>query len=136
MTAFIELKNITKYFSHVIANKDVSFSIDRGEVLALLGENGAGKSTVMKILYGLYRADSGEIFQDGKATVIHSPRDAMNLGITMIQQHFSLVQAHSVTENIILFYQGAIDALQPYIDTGKLVNPSDQIDFETVAILG
>lgn len=110
MTAFIELKNITKYFSHVIANKDVSFSIDRGEVLALLGENGAGKSTVMKILYGLYRADSGEIFQDGKATVIHSPRDAMNLGITMIQQHFSLVQAHSVTENIILGnVRGAID---------------------------
>lgn len=110
MTAFIELKNITKYFSHVVANQDVSFSIERGEVLALLGENGAGKSTVMKILYGLYRADAGEILQNGKAAAIHSPRDAMNLGITMIQQHFSLVQAHSVTENIILGnVHGAID---------------------------
>jgi len=97
-----ELRNITKYFSQVIANKDVSFSIYRGEVLALLGENGAGKSTVMKILYGLYRADSGDIFMDGEKKRIHSPKDAMALGISMIQQHFSLVPAHTVTENIIL----------------------------------
>ncbi len=99
---FVELRNITKYFAKVIANKDISFSINRGEVLALLGENGAGKSTIMKILYGLYRADSGEIFVDGAKKRIHSPKDAMSLGISMIQQHFSLVSAHTVTENIIL----------------------------------
>lgn len=101
-TQFVELRNITKYFSKVVANKDVSFSIKKGEVLALLGENGAGKSTVMKILYGLYRADSGEILIDGIERKINSPKDAMTLGISMIQQHFSLVPAHTVTENIIL----------------------------------
>ena len=99
---FFELRNVTKYFSKVIANKDVSFSIQKGEVLALLGENGAGKSTVMKILYGLYKADGGQIFKDGQEKKIHSPKDAMALGISMIQQHFSLVPAHTVTENIIL----------------------------------
>ena len=99
---FFELKNVTKYFSKVIANKDVSFSIQKGEVLALLGENGAGKSTIMKILYGLYKADEGQIFKEGQEKKIRSPKDAMSLGISMIQQHFSLVEAHTVTENIIL----------------------------------
>jgi simple sugar transport system ATP-binding protein len=99
---FFELRNISKYFAKVIANKDVSFSINKGEVLSLLGENGAGKSTCMKILYGLYQADEGEIFKDGKLISIKSPKDAMKYKISMIQQHFSLVSAHTVTENIIL----------------------------------
>jgi len=99
---FFELQGISKYFARVIANKDISFSIRRGEVLALLGENGAGKSTIMKILYGLYKADEGRILMDGKEQKITSPKDAMKLGVSMIQQHFSLVPAHTVTENIIL----------------------------------
>ncbi len=99
---YFELQGISKYFARVVANKDISFAVRRGEVLALLGENGAGKSTVMKILYGLYRADEGRIFKDGQEQKIHSPKDAMALGIAMIQQHFSLVSAHSVVENIIL----------------------------------
>ncbi|HWQ83288.1 MAG TPA: ABC transporter ATP-binding protein [Anaerolineales bacterium] len=111
---FVELKNISKYFAKVIANQDVSMQIRRGEVLALLGENGAGKSTIMKVLYGLYKADTGQILVDGQEKVINSPRDAMALGIAMIQQHFSLVQAHTVTENIILGnVQGRYD-LQKY----------------------
>jgi simple sugar transport system ATP-binding protein len=101
-TPFFELRGIDKYFSRVIANKDVSFAINQGQVLALLGENGAGKSTCMKILYGLYRADNGHIFRNGKEIHISSPRDAMKYRISMIQQHFSLVYAHTVTENIIL----------------------------------
>jgi len=99
---FFELRDISKYFSKVIANKDVSFSVNKGEVLSLLGENGAGKSTCMKILYGLYQADEGEIYKDGKLISIKSPKDAMKYKISMIQQHFSLVSAHTVTENIIL----------------------------------
>ena len=99
---FFELKNISKYFAKVIANKDVSLSVNRGEVLALLGENGAGKSTCMKILYGLYQADEGKIYKDGELISIKNPKDAMNLKVSMIQQHFSLVSAHTVTENIIL----------------------------------
>ena len=109
-TPFFELKDVSKYFARVVANKDISFSIERGQVLALLGENGAGKSTVMKILYGLYKADEGQIFKDGKDVKITSPKDAMALGISMIQQHFSLVPAHTVTENIILGnVKGVID---------------------------
>jgi len=78
--------------------------------VALLGENGAGKSTIMKILYGLYRADSGSILIEGVERRIASPKAAMALGISMIQQHFSLVPTHSVTENIILgSARGVID---------------------------
>ena len=99
---FFELRNITKYFSKVIANKNVDFSVEKGEVVALLGENGAGKSTLMKILYGLYRADEGQILMNGAVQRINSPKEAMSLGISMIQQHFSLVPAHTVVENIIL----------------------------------
>ena len=100
--AVIELKHITKRFAKVLANDDVSITVHKGEVVALLGENGAGKSTIMKILYGLYHATSGEIWIDGKEHKIASPKEAMALGISMIQQHFSLVPAHTVTENIIL----------------------------------
>ena len=99
---FLEMRNISKYFSRVIANKNVNFSVEKGEVVALLGENGAGKSTLMKILYGLYQADEGEILMNNTVYRISSPREAMSLGISMIQQHFSLVSAHTVTENIIL----------------------------------
>jgi len=99
---FLELRDVTKLFAKVVANKHVSFSIKGGEVVALLGENGAGKSTIMKILYGLYHADSGRILINGVERRIASPKDAMALGISMIQQHFSLVPAHTVTENIIL----------------------------------
>ncbi len=101
-TPFVELRNISKYFAKVVANQNVSLEIRKGEVLALLGENGAGKSTIMKVLYGLYKADEGQILVDGDVKVINSPKDAMQLGIAMIQQHFALVQAHTVTENIIL----------------------------------
>ena len=93
----VELKHITKRFARVLANDDVSMTIHKGEVVALLGENGAGKSTIMKILYGLYHATSGEIYIDGKEHRISSPKEAMDLGISMIQQHFSLVAAHTVT---------------------------------------
>lgn len=101
-TPAVELRHITKRFATVLANDDVSISLHKGEVLALLGENGAGKSTIMKILYGLYHATSGDILIDGKPTRISSPEDAVRHGISMIQQHFSLVPAHTVTENIIL----------------------------------
>ncbi len=98
----VEICHVSKYFSKVIANSDVSFSVGKGEVVALLGENGAGKSTIMKILYGLYSAVEGEILIDGKTARIKNPKDAMSYGIAMIQQHFSLVFPHTVTENVIL----------------------------------
>ncbi len=111
---FVELHNISKYFARVIANKNVSFNINKGEVLALLGENGAGKSTIMKILYGLYKAEEGEIFINNKPCIINSPKDALRRGISMIQQHFSLIPAHTVMENIVLGTE------KGYLDKNKL----------------
>lgn len=98
----LELRGITKVFPGVIANDNVSLSLERGEILALLGENGAGKSTIMNIVYGLVSADSGEILVDGQPVRIKSPKDAIDLGIGMVHQHFMLVEPLTVTENIVL----------------------------------
>lgn len=98
----VELQHVTKCFAKVVANKDVSITVQKGEVVALLGENGAGKSTIMKILYGLYGLDEGTIMINGEQVHIKSPADAMARGIAMIQQHFSLVPTHTAAENIIL----------------------------------
>ncbi len=102
MEAVIEMRNVSKYFAKVVANYKVDLELHKGEILALLGENGAGKSTIMKVLFGLYSQEEGQIFIHGKETKIGSPKDAMKHGIAMIQQHFSLVDSHTVTENIIL----------------------------------
>lgn len=99
---FASMNNITKIFPGVIANNDIDLTIKRGEVLSLLGENGAGKTTLMKILYGMHQADQGEISVKGKKVKINSPQKAMELGIGMIHQHFTLVPVQSVAENILL----------------------------------
>src|SRR5213592_3528553 len=98
----LELRGITKQFPGVLANDHIDFDLRRGEVHALLGENGAGKSTLMSILYGLYTADSGEILMDGKPVTISSPKDAIELGIGIVHQHFMLIPVMTVTENIVL----------------------------------
>jgi simple sugar transport system ATP-binding protein len=98
----LELKNITKTFGNVVANDNVSIKIEKGTIHAIVGENGAGKSTVMRVAYGFYRADAGEISVDGKAANIKSPQDAIRLGIGMVHQHFMLVDTMTVAENIIL----------------------------------
>ncbi len=101
-TAVLELRHITKRFPGVLANDDVSVSVSRGEVLALLGENGAGKSTLMNVAFGLLEPDSGEILVGGAPAHIRGPRDAIDLGIGMVHQHFMLVEPFTVTENIVL----------------------------------
>jgi ABC-type uncharacterized transport system ATPase subunit len=98
----IRMEGITKRFPGVVANKEIDFAVRKGEIHALLGENGAGKTTLMKILAGLYQPDEGQIWIDGRAVAVRSPRDAIDLGIGMIHQHFMLVESHTVTENIIL----------------------------------
>jgi general nucleoside transport system ATP-binding protein len=98
----LELRGITKQFPGVLANDHVDFDLGKGEVHALLGENGAGKSTLMSILYGLYTADSGEMLLNGKPVRISSPKDAIELGIGMVHQHFMLIPVMTVTENIVL----------------------------------
>ena len=98
----VRLEHVTKTFGPVVANKDVSLGVRRGEILALLGENGSGKTTLMNMLAGIYFPDEGEIYVDGKAVTIRSPKDALDLGIGMIHQHFKLVDVFTATENIVL----------------------------------
>ena len=98
----IRLKDITKTFGHVVANDKISLEMDRGEILALLGENGSGKTTLMNMLSGIYFPDAGQIWVDGKEVTIRSPRDAFDLGIGMIHQHFKLVDVLTAAENIVL----------------------------------
>ncbi len=98
----LDLREITKRFPGVLANDDISLTLNKGEIHALLGENGAGKSTLMNIIVGLYQPDEGEIFIDGAPARIHTPHDAVGMGIGMVHQHFMLVPVFTVTENVVL----------------------------------
>lgn len=98
----IELHNITKTFGSVVANKNVSLTVNRGEILSILGENGSGKTTLMNMISGIYFPDDGQILIDGEEAVIASPKDAFDYKIGMIHQHFKLVDVFTATENIVL----------------------------------
>ena len=98
----LELREITKRFGDVLANDHVNIVVKPGTIHAIVGENGAGKSTAMRIAYGFYTADSGEILVDGQVRDIKSPHDAIALGIGMVHQHFMLVETMTVAENIVL----------------------------------
>ena len=102
MTPILELKGITKRFPGVLANDHIDLSLNKGEILALLGENGAGKSTLMNILYGLYQPDEGEILVNGQKVTISSPTDSINQGNRMVHQHFTLIPVFPVTEYVML----------------------------------
>ena len=102
MTTIIEMRRISKRFGDVLANDNVSLKVEKGTVHSIVGENGAGKTTLMNILYGLYQADSGEIFVNEKKVEIHDPSDAIQSGIGMIHQHFKLIPAMTVAENVML----------------------------------
>ncbi len=98
----VELKKLTKTFGNIIANKDVSLSVNHGEILSVLGENGSGKTTLMNMISGIYYPDSGEIFVNGEEVVIRSPKDAFKYKIGMIHQHFKLVDVFTAAENVVL----------------------------------
>ena len=98
----LELRNITKRFGRVLANDRVSIAVEPGSIHAIVGENGAGKSTAMRIAYGFYRPDDGEILVDSKPRLLRTPHDAIALGIGMVHQHFMLVDTMTVAESIVL----------------------------------
>jgi ABC-type uncharacterized transport system ATPase subunit len=102
MSSAIKMVEITKTFSSLVANNKINFELKKGEVHGLLGENGAGKTVLMSILYGLYKADQGQIFVNNKKVQIGNPAKAIELGIGMVHQHFMLVPSLTVAENIVL----------------------------------
>ena len=106
MNSLIKVENISKRFGSVIANQNVSLEIKSGEVLSILGENGAGKSTLMNMLSGIYSPDSGIIYVENEKVQFKSPKDAIDMGIGMIHQHFKLVEVMSAKENIIAGQSG------------------------------
>src|SRR5687767_15442674 len=98
----LELREITKRFGDVLANDHINIKVATGTIHAIVGENGAGKSTAMRIAYGFYTADGGEILVDGEPRRVNTPHDAIALGIGMVHQHFMLVDTMTVAENIVL----------------------------------
>src|SRR5512136_3324954 len=102
MSITVRMVGITKSFPGTLANDKVDFNVEKGEVHSLLGENGAGKTVLMSILYGLYKPDEGQIFVKGQEVKIDSPAKAISLGIGMVHQHFMLVPSLTVAENIVL----------------------------------
>ena len=98
----LELRNVTKKFGTVVANKDINFTLYKEEILSLLGENGSGKTTLMNMISGIYYPDEGEIFVNGEKASIRSPKDAFDYKIGMIHQHFKLVDVFTAAQNIIL----------------------------------
>lgn len=139
----LELRNITKRFGDVLANDHINIVVKPGTIHAIVGENGAGKSTAMRIAYGFYKADEGEILVDGKAHNIATPHDAIALGIGMVHQHFMLVDTMTVAENIVLGAEPgsavALDLATASVEIRKLseefklaVNPSAVIEHLSV----
>ncbi|MCR4923361.1 MAG: ABC transporter ATP-binding protein [Lachnospiraceae bacterium] len=117
----VEMKHITKRFPGIVANDNVTLQIKKGEIFALLGENGAGKSTIMSMLFGMYEPDEGEIFIRGKKEKIVNPSYATELNIGMVHQHFKLISNYTVAENIILGMEPKkkLFGILPYVDMKK-----------------
>ncbi len=125
----LEAKGITKRFPGVVANDQIDFAIKSGEIHAILGENGAGKSNLMKILFGQYQPDEGEIFLGGQKVKFNSPLDAIDRGIGMVHQHRKLIPAHTVIENIILGHPRAGKILDYKRTTREIHELCDKFGF-------
>jgi len=122
--ALFEMRGITKEFPGIRALDDVSFECRAGEVHALVGENGAGKSTLMKVLSGVYRAEAGEIILRGERVAFRHPVDALNQGVSVIYQEFSLLPDRTVAENIFL---GREPSRRGFIDRAAMRRDTDRV---------
>ena len=102
MEPAVEFHHVSMEFPGVLANDDISLSIRQGEVFALVGEDGAGKATLMNLLYGIHTPTDGEIYLRGERITNHSPRQAIARGVGMVHQHFMLVPSFTVAQNIVM----------------------------------
>ncbi len=123
----LELRNISKHFKGIYANKNVNINLYKGEILSILGENGSGKTTLMNVLAGIYTPDEGEIYIDSKLSLLHSPKDAYSYGIGMVHQHFKLVEVFTALENIIL---GLNDKISLKEASEKVLNIASKYGFK------
>jgi simple sugar transport system ATP-binding protein len=139
----IALRHVSKRFGTQVALDDVSLELEKGERVALVGENGAGKSSLMNVLYGLYAPDAGTIVVDGAVKRMRTPADALASGIGMVHQHFTLVGTLTVAENVVLGNEpsrfGVIDRARALTEVkatcerfGFSVDPSARVDTLTV----
>lgn len=144
----ISFRGVTKIFGDVVANRDVTFDVKKGEILSLLGENGSGKTTLMNMLSGIYYPDAGEILINDNSVDIKSPKDAFELGIGMVHQHFKLIDVLTTTENIVLGLEGKLNMEEAEekireicdkygfdVDSGKKVYDMSVSEKQTVEIV-
>ena len=124
----LELKGITKRFGTFTANDRINLKVEAGQIHCLLGENGAGKSTMMNVLYGLYRAEEGEILIDGEPQQFSGPGDAMRAGIGMVHQHFMLIPVFTVAENVLLGHERELGGIKGA--RAKVVELSQRFGFD------
>src|SRR4030065_2266543 len=127
----VQMRGITKRFGALLANDQVDFALEKGEIHALLGENGAGKTTLMRILYGLYRYDEGEILVDEQLVHISSPKEAIQLGIGMVAQHFTLVPPFTVAENVVLGYNDRL-RFEPSVAQKQVAEAAARLSTQTI----
>jgi len=131
MTALLEMRGIVKCFGTLRANDGIDLDVQPGQIVGLLGENGSGKSTLMKVLFGMLRPDAGAIVFKGRELSGHSPREAMAAGITMIHQHFMLIEAMTVVENVMLGWPEAGNVLQTATMEARIREASQRASVST-----
>jgi general nucleoside transport system ATP-binding protein len=134
----LQMQGISKRYGAVRANENITLSVSRGQIVGLLGENGSGKSTLMKILFGMVRPDAGTIRFKGEVLSGHTPRDSIQAGIAMIHQHFMLVEAMTVVENVMLGWEKAGTWLQEREVAKQIFSTSQEygLDLEPGAVVG
>ena len=120
--SLVAMRGIVKKFPGVLANDHIDFSVETGQIHALLGENGAGKTTLMNVLYGLYQPEEGELYFRGRRVQLTSPRDAIQLGIGMVHQHFMLIPPLTVAENVILGLKHSTNPILDLDDAHKKIS--------------
>jgi len=138
LSTLLKMHGICKSYGSVQANRDIDLTVPQGRIVGLLGENGSGKSTLMKVLFGMVRPDGGSITFKGNLLAQHTPREAIAAGIGMIHQHFMLVEAMTVTENVMLGWERVGHWLRPN-DTAEMIRTASKtygLDLDPHAMIG